>query len=178
MEGCVRDLESILQQFPPARPPASPFPLAHDSDKLAVYPAPIPLPTPRNSSSRPSTMSDPRVVFMMGQYEAVLPDDRLYADNHHWLQAQGQRFRVGFTSYAVRLLQDVYFLDWSIDPETRVRKKQEVGEIETSKAVASLYSPADGVILEFNQALLNDPSLINTDNYGRAGSMKWNRRPR
>lgn len=110
-------------------------------------------------------MSESPIVFMMGKYEAVLPDDRLYADNHHWLQAAGTRYRVGFTSYAVRLLQDVYFLDWSIDPDTTVRRKQEVGEIETSKAVASLYAPADGRIVEFNSLLMNDPSLINTDNY-------------
>lgn len=111
-------------------------------------------------------MSDSSVVFMMGKYEAILPGDRQYADNHHWLKPEGERFRVGFTSYAVRLLQDVYFLDWSIDPETAVRRKQEVGEIETSKAVASLYAPVDGRIVIFNPALMNDPSLINTDNYG------------
>ena len=111
-------------------------------------------------------MSDSSVVFMMGKYEAVLPADRQYADNHHWLKRDGERFRVGFTAYAIRLLQDVYFLDWSIDPDTPVRKKQEVGEIETSKAVASLYAPVDGRVLTFNEALMNDPSLINTDNYG------------
>lgn len=106
------------------------------------------------------------LVFMMGQYEAVLPADREYAENHVWLQREGTAYRVGFTAYAVRLLQDVYFLDWSIDPDTVVRRKQEIGEIETSKAVSSLYSPAEGRIIEFNPALMNDPSLINTDNYG------------
>ena len=111
-------------------------------------------------------MPDSDIVFMMGKYEAVLPADRWYADNHHWLQGDGPKYRVGFTSYAVRLLQDVYFLDWSIDPETPVRKKQEVGEVETSKAVSNLYAPVDGRILTFNPALMNDPSLINTDNYG------------
>jgi glycine cleavage system H protein len=110
-------------------------------------------------------MSDSSVVFMMGKYEAVLPDDRQYAENHHWLKRDGDRYRVGFTSYAVRLLQDVYFLDWSIDPDTAVRKKQEVGEIETSKAVSNLYAPVEGRILMFNPALMDDPSLINTDNY-------------
>lgn len=110
-------------------------------------------------------MPDSDIVFMMGKYEAAMPADRWYADNHHWMQAAGERFRVGFTAYAVRLLQDVYFLDWSIDPDTVVRKKQEIGEIETSKAVASLYAPVDARIMEFNPALLNDPSLINTDNY-------------
>lgn len=103
---------------------------------------------------------------MMGKYAARIPADRLYAENHLWLQAFEGRWRVGFTAYSVRLLQDVYFLSWSIDPQTAVRHKQEIGEIESSKAVSSLYAPFDGRILNFNESLLNDPSAINTDNYG------------
>lgn len=105
------------------------------------------------------------LVFMMGKYAARIPGDRDYAPNHVWLKEEGGKFRVGFTSYSVRLLQDVYFLNWSIDPETRVRAKQEIGEIESSKAVSSLYAPADGRVTVFNEKLLSDPSLINTDNY-------------
>lgn len=105
------------------------------------------------------------LVFMMGKYGARIPGDRKYAPNHVWLKEAGEAWRVGFTAYSVRLLQDVYFLNWSIDPDTRVKFKQEIGEIESSKAVSSLYAPADGRVLVFNEKLLNDPSLINTDNY-------------
>ena len=103
--------------------------------------------------------------FMMGKYAARVPGDRHYAPNHVWLKSQGQSHRVGFTAYSVRLLQDVYFLNWSIDPDTPVRLKQEIGEIESSKAVSSLYAPCDGRVMAFNERLLNDPSVINTDNY-------------
>ena len=65
----------------------------------------------------------------------------------------------------MRLLQDVYFLDWQIDPDTVVRRKQQIGEIESSKAVSALYAQADGRIVRFNEALMNDPSLINADPY-------------
>ena len=106
------------------------------------------------------------LVFMMGEFEAVLPADRTYAENHLWLQPDGDDLRVGFTAYSVRLLQDVYFLDWTIDAQTDVAERQEIGEIESSKAVSSLFAPAAGRILEFNEALLDDPSTINTDNYG------------
>lgn len=109
-------------------------------------------------------MSD-ALTFMMGKYEARIPRDRLYAENHLWLQEAAGGFRVGFTAYSVRLLQDVYFLDWTIDPFTTVRKKQPVGQIESSKAVSDLFAPADGQVRDFNPALLNDPSAINTDNY-------------
>lgn len=103
--------------------------------------------------------------FMMGKYAARIPGDRRYAANHLWLKPEQGRYRVGFTAYSVRLLQDVYFLNWTIDPDTRVRYKQEIGEVESSKAVSSLYAACDGRVVLFNEKLLNDPSLINTDNY-------------
>lgn len=106
------------------------------------------------------------LVFMMGQFEARIPGDRSYSRNHLWLQQQGDVYRVGFTAYSVRLLQDVYFLDWSIDPHADVQQGREIGEIESSKALSSLYAPFEGRVLQFNEALLDDPSAINTDNYG------------
>lgn len=111
-------------------------------------------------------MTEP-LVFMMGKFEARIPVDRHYFESHVWAVPDGNLLRVGFTAYAVRLLQDVYFLDWQIDPATDVRKKQAIGEIESSKAVSTLYAPADGHVVRFNEALLNDPSLINADNYER-----------
>jgi glycine cleavage system H protein len=106
------------------------------------------------------------LVFMMGQYEARIPGDRLFSKNHLWLKPDGDEFQVGFTAYSVRLLQDVFFLDWSIDPNTSVREKQEIGEIESSKALSTLHVPFDGRVIDFNEQLLDDPSGINTDGYG------------
>lgn len=107
------------------------------------------------------------VVFAMGKYEARFPVDRLYSRNHMWLAAEGASYRAGFSAFAVRLLQDVYFLDWSVDAGSAVRERQEIGEIESSKAVSSIYAPAAGTLLGFNGALLNDPTPINTEGYGR-----------
>ncbi|HKX26115.1 MAG TPA: glycine cleavage system protein H [Blastocatellia bacterium] len=110
-------------------------------------------------------MSD-HFIFLMGTFEARIPNDRLYVRNHMWFQAQSMGYRVGFTAFAVRLLQDIYFLDWNIEPETAVEANQEIGEIESSKAVSSLYAPATGRLCRFNPALMKDPTPINTDNYG------------
>ena len=109
------------------------------------------------------------LTFLMGKYEARIPVDRRYSENHLWLRpADGKPgiHRVGFTAYSIRLLQDVYFLDWSIDPDTAVAKKQPLGEIESSKALSSLYAPAAGTVVAFNDAVLSDPSAINVDPYG------------
>lgn len=108
-----------------------------------------------------------RLIFLMGKYEARFPTDRQYVRSHMWFQAEAGVYRVGFTAFAVRMLQDVYFLDWSIEPGTEVRAKQEIGEIESSKAISSLHAPADGTLLRFNPELMKDPTAINVDNYGK-----------
>ena len=112
-------------------------------------------------------MSDAELIFMMGQYEARIPQDRRYADNHMWIRAEGDRFQAGFTAYSVRLLQDVYFLDWEVDNGASARKGETIGEIESSKAVSSLTAPGACEDLQFNEALLDDPSLINSSPYDK-----------
>ena len=111
-------------------------------------------------------MSD-ELSFMMGQFEAKFPVDRLYARNHMWALVQPNgRLRFGFTAYAVRLLQDVYFLDWVLEAGTAIREKQQIGSIESKKAESDLFAPIAGTLTEFNTELLSDPSAINVDKYG------------
>ncbi len=123
--------------------------------------------------------SDPSadvLTFMMGEFEAEFPVDRLYAKNHMWAQVEpeseagkpagGQvKVRFGFTSYAVRLLQDVYFLDWLTDAPAELKQSQEIGSIESKKAESALFAPANGQLIRFNEQLMEDPSAINTDKY-------------
>ena len=66
---------------------------------------------------------------------------------------------------ALNAVQDVYFLEWRIDPGL-VTAKQEIGFIETQKATSGLYAPVGGRVVRFNRALLDDPGTINLDNYG------------
>jgi glycine cleavage system H protein len=120
---------------------------------------------------------------MMGKYEAQIPTDRQYAKNHMWAQRVEPNptpltltpdlrpltpaFRFGFSAYAVRLLQDVYFLDWHLSAPAELSERQEIGEIESSKAESALYSPMPGRLTQINADLLADPSTINVDSYGR-----------
>jgi len=107
-----------------------------------------------------------QLTFMMGEFEAVFPNDRQYHRNHMWSQQQpsGEE-RFGFTAYAVRLLQDVYFLDWAIDAPAVITAGQEIGAIESKKAESSLYAAVSGNLTSFNEALMEDPSAINVDKY-------------
>ena len=115
------------------------------------------------------------LIFMMGEFEAEIPTDRQYAENHMWAQLQEDgtdRYRVGFSAYAVRLLQDVYFLDWLLEAPASLQVGQEIGSIESKKAESSLYAPASGQLLSFNESLMDDPSAINTDKHGEGWLME------
>ena len=107
------------------------------------------------------------LTFLMGKHPAELPGDLLYCKNHMWCRPGADcTHAFGFSGYAVRLMQDVYFLEWRIDPGL-VTFKQEIGYIETQKATSGLYAPMAGRIVRFNAELLNDPSAINADNHGK-----------
>lgn len=105
------------------------------------------------------------LVFMMGQFAARFPSDRRYATNHMWAMPAGGRYRFGFSAYAVRLLQDVYFLEWCVDSGTQLSYRQQIGAIESSKAESDLYAPIAGRLVALNEALLSDPSAINVEPY-------------
>jgi glycine cleavage system H protein len=107
------------------------------------------------------------LTFMMGKVAAPLPADLRYCRNHMWCRAGTDTHRFGFTSYAIRLMQDVYFLDWCVSPGAELALKQQVGNIETSKAVSDLFAPMAGNLTAINQEVLKDPSQINVDGYGR-----------
>tara|TARA_R110002073_G_scaffold60209_11_gene151244 strand:+ start:7562 stop:8026 length:465 start_codon:yes stop_codon:yes gene_type:complete len=105
--------------------------------------------------------------FAMGEFTAEFPGDRMYVSNHMWaLQTTDDRWRFGLTGYAVRLLQDVYFLEWTLEPATPIASRQLIGAIESKKAESDLYAPIAGVLVAINETCLTDPSVINADTYG------------
>ena len=119
------------------------------------------------------------LTFMMGEYAARIPADRGYCRNHLWLlptgaaHAAGPVYRVGFTAYSLRLLQDVYFLDWTVDEGQTVAAGASIGEIESAKALSSMHPPAAGVIVAFNPVPLADPSAINAGGYDAGEGGGW-----
>jgi glycine cleavage system H protein len=93
-------------------------------------------------------MSD-ELVFMMGQFAARFPTERQYARNHMWAQSHGEHIRFGFAAYAVRLLQDVYFLEWTVDAGTALRDVDPYGEgwlFAMEGLGTSLLSPAEYLV--------------------------------
>jgi len=116
-----------------------------------------------------SSAGDANKKFMMGEFEAEFPIDFQYAKNHMWAIVSPEDptlIRFGFAAYAVRLLQDVYFLDWLLDAPSKILAGKEIGSIESKKAESALFAPCEGELVRFNAALMEDPSSINVDKYG------------
>lgn len=93
-----------------------------------------------------------------------VPTDRVYTAEHEWLDAADPA-AVGITAHASDALGDVVFVD--LPKVGRVVTAGEVfGEIESTKSVSDLYAPAGGEIVAVNDALADDPGLVNRDPYG------------
>ncbi|MCG2798782.1 MAG: glycine cleavage system protein GcvH [Cellulomonas sp.] len=90
--------------------------------------------------------------------------DLKYTAEHEWLSS-GDPAVVGITDVAADALGDVVYLELPT-VGAKVVAGAVVGEIESTKSVSELYSPATGVVVEVNQAAVDDPALVNSDPYG------------
>lgn len=107
------------------------------------------------------------LVFMMGDFAAEIPTDREYVRNHMWAISVGpDAYRFGLSAYAVRLLQDVYFIEFILEVGAPIAIRQEMGAIESKKAESGIYAPSNGRLKIINPEILDDPSAINVDKYG------------
>jgi glycine cleavage system H protein len=90
-----------------------------------------------------------------------------YTEDHEWLDADAGIVTVGITEYAATQLGDVVFVELP-EVETQVAKGDEIVVIESVKAASDIVAPIDGEIVEVNEALVENPALINEDPTGEA----------
>lgn len=98
------------------------------------------------------------------------PDDRRYLESHEWHKPEGDIVLIGISRFAVDELTDITYLE--ITAEGAIDKGDALGEIESVKATSELYCGIDGEVIEVNQAVIDDPSLINRDCYGAGWIVK------
>jgi glycine cleavage system H protein len=94
-----------------------------------------------------------------------VPSQLLYTAEHEWLDLDGDVATVGVTEYAAAALGDIVFVELPAEGVTLVRGTV-CGELESTKSVSDIYSPADGTVLEVNAALADNPELVNLDPFG------------
>ena len=93
------------------------------------------------------------------------PRELKYTKDDEWVRFEGDIAFVGITDYAQSELGDLVFVNLpEVDDE--VVAGEPFGDVESVKAVADVFSPVSGVVLEINEDLLDDAALINNDPYG------------
>ena len=85
-----------------------------------------------------------------------------YSESHEYVRVEGDFGFIGITDYAQNALGNVVYVDMP-DVDDEVEAGEEFGAVESVKAASDLYSPVSGTVVEVNEALEDQPELINQD---------------
>lgn len=100
-----------------------------------------------------------------------IPSNLKYTKDHEWVAIDGNTATIGITDFAQSELGDIVYVD--IDTVGESLEKDEVfGTVEAVKTVSDLFLPTSGEIAEFNEALEDQPELVNSDPYGEGWMVK------
>ena len=99
------------------------------------------------------------------------PNDVKYTKEHEWIRQEGDVAYVGITDYAQEQLGDIVFVDIQTVGET-LAADEVFGTIEVVKTISGLFLPVAGEVLEQNEALEEQPELVNKDPYGEGWLIK------
>jgi len=100
-----------------------------------------------------------------------IPADLKYTKDHEWVKIDGDIATVGITDFAQGELGDIVYVEVDTLDETLDREAI-FGTVEAVKTVSDLFSPLSGEIVEFNEALEDEPEKVNTDPYGEGWMVK------
>jgi glycine cleavage system H protein len=99
------------------------------------------------------------------------PEDLFYTESHEWVREKGKQVTIGLTDYAQNQLKDIVYVEF---PEmgSKFKKGDTIGVVESVKAVADVYSPITGKVVDVNLILKDHPQFINEDPYGKGWLVK------
>ena len=100
-----------------------------------------------------------------------IPADLKYTKDHEWVKIDGDTATVGITDFAQSELGDIVYVEVETVDET-LDIEEVFGTVEAVKTVSDLFLPLSGEITEFNEALEDEPELVNSDPYGNGWMIK------
>ncbi|MEJ2543331.1 MAG: glycine cleavage system protein GcvH [Calditrichaceae bacterium] len=100
-----------------------------------------------------------------------IPSELKYTKDHEWVKVEGDTAIVGITDYAQSELGDVVYVELPEDG-AEVSMNETFGSIEAVKAVADLFSPVSGEVIEINESIQDEPEKVNQDAYGDGWMVK------
>jgi glycine cleavage system H protein len=99
------------------------------------------------------------------------PPDCRFTDSHEWFRLDGDVVTVGITQYAANELTDITYVEMK-PVGTSVNKGGSIGEVESVKTTSDVYAAVPGTIAEVNKEVTADPSLLNSDPFGKGWLVK------
>ena len=100
-----------------------------------------------------------------------IPSNLKYTKDHEWIKIEDSVATIGITAFAQGELGDIVYVD--VDTLDEVIEEGEVfGSVEAVKTVSDLFMPLTGEVIEFNEALEDDPEFVNSDPYGKGWIIK------
>ncbi len=96
----------------------------------------------------------------------MIPEDLRYHKEHEWVRQDGQTVTIGISDFAQEALGDVVFVELP-QVDAAIEQDQEIGEVESTKATSSIYSPVSGKIVQVNTELGDHPEYLNKEPYGQ-----------
>ncbi len=99
------------------------------------------------------------------------PSELKYTKDHEWVKVDGETLIIGITDFAQRELGDIVYIDINTVGDV-VEKDAVFGTVEAVKTVSDLFMPVSGTVSEVNDALNNNPELVNSDPYGEGWMVK------
>jgi glycine cleavage system H protein len=95
-----------------------------------------------------------------------IPAALQYTKTHEWIKAEDDTITIGITDHAQTMLGDLVYVELP-EVETHFDGGQECAVVESVKAAADIYCPIPGEVVEVNEAVIENPQLINEDPYGK-----------
>ena len=93
------------------------------------------------------------------------PDDLRYTEHDEWVRVEGDEIVIGITDFAQDQLSDIVYVELP-EVSDRYEKGEAFGVVESVKAASDVYMPAGGEIIATNEALEDEPEVVNQDPYG------------
>ena len=100
-----------------------------------------------------------------------IPSNLKYTKDHEWIKIEGETATVGITDFAQGELGDIVYVDVDTLDDT-VEEGAVFGSVEAVKTVSDLFMPLTGEVVELNEALEDEPELVNSDPYGKGWMIK------
>jgi len=95
-----------------------------------------------------------------------IPKALKYSKTHEWIRKDDELITIGITDHAQTMLGDLVYVELP-EIESSFENGQECAVVESVKAAADIYCPISGEVIEINEALLENPQLVNEDPYGK-----------